>query len=191
MAQVAVRRELAPRGSDDTGVEVSQQVVGRSPWELFWRRFRRDKFAIAGVVIVASWSSLAIARARSSRSDGPRSEPGLLDRARLVRPPDRALRPSSGSASTGRPRPLRPGHLRRADVARSIAFVATGSRATIGVVLGLLAGLLPRQGGHAHLAVIDVVLSLPVLLLALGLAAACGLPARVPRRPDQARARSS
>jgi hypothetical protein len=37
-----------PIDPEATSVEVSQQVVGRSPWELFWRRFRRDKFALGG-----------------------------------------------------------------------------------------------------------------------------------------------
>ncbi|MGH2576278.1 MAG: hypothetical protein ACRDG9_00790 [Actinomycetota bacterium] len=32
----------------DAGVEVSAAVIGRSPWELFWRRFRKDKVALLG-----------------------------------------------------------------------------------------------------------------------------------------------
>ena len=43
---------LPPTEPDQVNVEVSQQVVGRSPWELFWRRFRRDKFAIGGLILV-------------------------------------------------------------------------------------------------------------------------------------------
>src|SRR5918911_3652958 len=34
------------------GGEPTSEVVGRSPWELFWRRFRQDKYAIAGIIVV-------------------------------------------------------------------------------------------------------------------------------------------
>ena len=50
----------APIDPEATNVEVSQQVVGRSPWELFWRRFRRDKFAIGGAFIVIMIFAIAI-----------------------------------------------------------------------------------------------------------------------------------
>ena len=38
--------------SDTPSEEPSKEVVGRSPWELFWRRFKQDKFAIAGIIVV-------------------------------------------------------------------------------------------------------------------------------------------
>src|SRR5687767_3090702 len=36
------------------------QVEGRTPWQLFWRRFRQDKFAIAGCFFIVIMSLLAI-----------------------------------------------------------------------------------------------------------------------------------
>ena len=36
------RRVTAPR----------KVVAGRSPWEIFWRQFRKDRWALAGIVIV-------------------------------------------------------------------------------------------------------------------------------------------
>jgi len=36
-------------------------VVGRSPGQLFWRRFRKDRFAIAGLVAITIMITLAIA----------------------------------------------------------------------------------------------------------------------------------
>ena len=33
-------------------VEGAKAVEGRSPWQLFWTRFRRDKLAIAGAVFL-------------------------------------------------------------------------------------------------------------------------------------------
>ncbi len=29
-----------------------KDVVGRSPWEIFWRQFRKDRWALAGIVVV-------------------------------------------------------------------------------------------------------------------------------------------
>ena len=61
MAQVT--SEVAPGTPiepGEVGVEVAQQVVGRSPWELFWRRFRRDKFALGGAFIVLVMFAIAL-----------------------------------------------------------------------------------------------------------------------------------
>ena len=37
-----------------------REVVGRSPWEIFWRQFRKDRWALAGIVIVFIMLLLAI-----------------------------------------------------------------------------------------------------------------------------------
>ena len=37
-----------------------KEVVGRSPWEIFWRQFRKDRWALAGIVIVVIMLLLAI-----------------------------------------------------------------------------------------------------------------------------------
>ena len=51
MAQVGTR----PTGTDTTATppEGQKAIVGRSPSELFWRRFRQDKFAVAGLIFIA------------------------------------------------------------------------------------------------------------------------------------------
>jgi peptide/nickel transport system permease protein len=59
----------------------------------------------------------------------------------------------------------------------TVAFLATGLAVVIGIVLGTLAGFF---GGWVDTGVsraIDIVLSLPILLLAIGIAAACGITA--------------
>jgi peptide/nickel transport system permease protein len=56
-----------------------------------------------------------------------------------------------------------------------IAFFATGMATTLGVIFGMLAGFYRGKVDTFISRTIDVVLSLPVLLLALGLVAACGL----------------
>jgi peptide/nickel transport system permease protein len=57
----------------------------------------------------------------------------------------------------------------------TVALVATGISLFIGVALGLTAGYYRGKVDTFISRLIDIVLSLPVLLLALGLVAACGL----------------
>src|SRR5918996_887720 len=40
--------------------ETPASIIGRSPWEIFWRHFRQDRFAIAGLVIIALMLLMAI-----------------------------------------------------------------------------------------------------------------------------------
>jgi len=58
-----------------------------------------------------------------------------------------------------------------------IAFFATGIASTIGVTLGIIAGFYRGKVDTLISRTIDVVLSLPVLLLSLGLVSACGVSA--------------
>jgi peptide/nickel transport system permease protein len=57
----------------------------------------------------------------------------------------------------------------------TVAMVATGIALVIGVTLGLIAGFYRGKVDTFVSRVIDIVLSLPILLLALGLVAACSL----------------
>ena len=58
-----------------------------------------------------------------------------------------------------------------------IAFFATGLALLIGVILGMIAGFYRGKIDTLISRTTDVVLSLPILLLALGLASACGASA--------------
>ncbi|MGQ0670367.1 MAG: hypothetical protein ACT4PO_11950, partial [Actinomycetota bacterium] len=60
MAQVVSEPITTGAGPEQGSAEVSGSVIGRSPWELFWRRFRKDRFAIAGLVIIVMMIILAI-----------------------------------------------------------------------------------------------------------------------------------
>jgi peptide/nickel transport system permease protein len=62
-----------------------------------------------------------------------------------------------------------------ARVSLLVAFVATGISMIVGVTLGMVAGFLRGWVDMAISRVIDVLLAFPILLLALGLAAACSL----------------
>jgi ABC-type dipeptide/oligopeptide/nickel transport system permease subunit len=62
-----------------------------------------------------------------------------------------------------------------ARVSLLVAFVATGISMVVGVTLGMVAGFLRGWVDMAISRLIDVLLAFPILLLALGLAAACSL----------------
>jgi peptide/nickel transport system permease protein len=165
----------APIDPEQTSVEVSQQVVGRSPWELFWRRFRRDKFAIGGSLIVIMITVLAVlAPVIAGFTHGPNEV--HLDRLDSFGIP---TGPQSGYPfgvdTAGRDLMVRVIYGARTSLI--IAIFATGLASLIGVTLGMLAGFYRGKTDTVISRTIDVILSLPVLLLALGLVSACGLDA--------------
>ncbi len=175
MAQVASERITVGGGPSPVGGEPSQSVVGRSPWELFWRRFRKDTFAIAGLVFVVIIGILALTAplfAKYINHHGPNNvDLKALDQFGLPSGPSGKY--WFGVDTTGRDLFVRV--LYGAKTSLFIAFVATGLASLIGVILGLLAGYYRGKVDTLISRTIDVVLSLPVLLLALGLVSACGL----------------
>jgi ABC-type dipeptide/oligopeptide/nickel transport system permease subunit len=175
MAQVtSAATEDAPLGPDQPSVEVSQQVIGRSPWELFWRRFRKDKFAIGGLIIVVIMVLCALFAPLASTITGHGPNEVFLDRLDEFGIP---TGPQAdfwfGLDTAGRDLFVRVMYGARTSLI--IAFFATGLATVIGVILGLLAGFYRGKVDTVISRTVDVWLSLPVLLLALGLASACGL----------------
>lgn len=175
MAQVTSEPSpAAPEGPEAPTIEVSQQVIGRSPWELFWRRFRKDGFAIAGLVIIAIMFVLAVFAPMTESITGHGKNEVYLDRLDSFGIP---TGPQGdfwfGLDTAGRDMFVRVVFGARTSLV--IAFFATGLATLIGVLLGLLAGFYRGKVDTIISRTVDVWLSLPVLLLALGLAAACGL----------------
>lgn len=174
MAQVTAPPTGVPQGPDESSVEVPRQVLGRSPWELFWRRFRKDKFAIAGLVIVALMILLAVLAPLAATITGHGPNQVFLDRLDSFGIP---TGPQGdfwfGLDTAGRDLFVRVAYGARTSLI--IAFFATGLATAIGVILGLIAGFYRGKVDTVISRTVDVWLSLPVLLIALGLASACGL----------------
>jgi peptide/nickel transport system permease protein len=163
-----------PVGGAPTGGEAPQEVIGRSPWELFWRRFRKDRFALAGMVVVGLMITLALMAPLISKwvGHGPNQVfLNQLDSFGLPTGPHSGF--WFGVDEAGRDLMVRVIYGARTSL--FIALFATGLATVIGVVLGMLAGFYRGKTDTVISRAIDVVLSLPVLLLALGLVAACGL----------------
>jgi peptide/nickel transport system permease protein len=163
----------APIDPEQTSVEVSQQVIGRSPWELFWRRFRKDKVALGGALIVILIIALAISAPAIASFFHDPNDVNLEQLDSFGIP----LGPNSeywfGADTAGRDLMVRVIYGARTSLI--IALFATGLASLIGVSLGITAGFYRGKVDTVISRTIDVVLSLPVLLLALGLVSACGV----------------
>ena len=174
MAQVTSEPQAgAPIPSEEISVDVSLQVIGRSPLELFWRRFRKDRVAVAGLIIVTLMLSLAIfAPVIATRFHDPNDvDLEHLDSFGIPLGPDSEY--WFGADTAGRDLMIRVVYGARTSLI--IAFFATGLATLIGVTLGTIAGFYRGKVDTFISRTIDVVLSLPVLLLALGLVSACGV----------------
>lgn len=174
MAQVTSEPEAgAPIPSEEITVDVSQHVIGRSPWDLFWRRFRKDRVAVFGLVMVTFILLLALFSPLLAKQFHDPNEV-FLDRLDSFGIP---TGPQSefwfGVDTAGRDLMVRVAYGARTSL--FIAFFATGVATLIGVTLGMLAGFYRGKVDTFISRTIDVVLSLPVLLLSLGLVSACGL----------------
>lgn len=173
MAQVTLEPTAgAPEPGAASG-EVAQQVIGRTPWQLFWRRFRKDRFAIMGAVIVIIMVIIAIIAPLFAKITGHGANEVFLDQL------DEFGLPSGpngnfwfGVDDTGRDLFVRVAYGARTSLI--VAIFATGIEVVIGVTLGLIAGFFRGKTDTVISRTIDVFLSLPVILLALGLVSACG-----------------
>jgi ABC-type dipeptide/oligopeptide/nickel transport system permease subunit len=166
------REKVRREGAAEAGTSA---ILGRTPWQLFWVRFRRDKVALAALAFLGLLILLAILA-------------GPITRA-FAHPPDaqfpRALDPQFGTP-TG-PSSTFPFGVDKvgedvfsrvlygARVSLEVAFIATFLSVAIGVVLGMVAGYYRGAVDTVISRVIDVTLAFPILLLALGIGSACSL----------------
>jgi len=168
----------APVDPGQAGVEVSPQVMGRSPWELFWRRFRRDRFAMGSLILLVLLTLMAIFAgviARSIIGHGPNDLflREMTDSFGLPKGPNGEF--WFGADLAGRDLFVRV--LYGARTSLTVAYLATGIAVAIGVPAGLMSGFYRGKVDTVISRTIDIVLSLPILLISLGLVSACGLAA--------------
>jgi peptide/nickel transport system permease protein len=159
----------------DEATETPQEIAARSPFALFWRRLRQDKVAlvalgfIALLIIIAIFAPLMVKLFGAHPPNAQNS--GALDEFGSAAAPGHGY--LFGTDGLGRDVFSRT--LYGARVSLEVAFLATGLIVLIGVTLGMIAGYY-RGGVDTVLSrSMDVVLAFPVLLLALGLGAACSL----------------
>ena len=116
-------------------------VAARSPLQLFWRRFRKDKVALAARIFIVLLILIAIFAPLIRELVGrARPERGLDRGARRLRAADGPERPSTCSASTSIGRDIFSRVLDGAQVSLMVAFIGTGLSVLIGVTMGMIAG---------------------------------------------------
>jgi peptide/nickel transport system permease protein len=170
---------LHPEGSGLATEEVltgeERQITARSPLQLFWRRFRRDKVAMAALFFIVLLVLVAIFAPLIVKAVGA-PDPNVQDPDSLN---DFGL-PAGPSADhifgvdqIGRDVFSRT--IYGARVSLTVAVIATALIVVIGTVAGMVAGFYRGWTDSVLSRIMDVQLAFPVLLLALGLGAACSL----------------
>ena len=159
----------APEGS-----ELSGEVVGKSPWQLFWGRFKQDKVAFVGLGVIVLLVLLALFAGVIAKltGHGPNDlslSREMTDEFGLPKGPNSEY--WFGADTAGRSLFIRVIYGIRTSL--TVALFATGISVTIGIILGIIAGFFRGKIDTVISRVIDIVLSLPFLLFAIGISAAC------------------
>lgn len=154
-------------------------IQGRTPWQLFYARLRRDKWALAGGIFILFMVFLAIfgaplASAITGHSVNEKFLYEMTDEFGSPKGPTLSSEVGAflfGADGLGRDMLVRILYGARASL--TVALMATTMELFIGVGLGLVAGFYRGKVDTFISRASDVVLTLPVLLLAAGLASAC------------------
>jgi peptide/nickel transport system permease protein len=163
--------------AEDTGVEQmvtgETSVAARSPMQLFWRRFRKDRVAIVALCFIIALITVAILAGPITKLVGA-AAPNVQETKALD---DFGLPngPSSDHLFGVDPigRDVFSRVLYGAQVSLKVAFIGTGLSVLFGTFFGTMAGFFRGFIDTAISRCLDVLLAFPVLLLGLGLATAC------------------
>jgi len=159
---------------DATMAVLAKKVEGRSPWALAWERLRRDKVAMIslGVIVVIVLMALCapVFAAWTGHQPNHQYHGAGLTESGLPRPPSGSF--YLGTDNLGRDVLVRLAYGAR--VSLLVGVVATLITVAIGVVVGLTAGFLGGVVDTALARLVDVVLSMPFLLLAIALVSITG-----------------
>jgi peptide/nickel transport system permease protein len=163
--------------AEDTGLDQmirgEEQVTARSPLQLFWRRFRKDKVALVALGFIVLLVLAAIFAKPIIKLVGAPS-PNIQETNALD---DFGLPTGPSSAHLFGVDPIGRDVFSRviygAQVSLTVAFVGTGLSVLFGVFLGTVSGFYRGWSDTIIARSLDVMLAFPVLLLGLGLATAC------------------
>jgi len=167
--------EARPAAETLEFLDTGGDVAARSPLQLFWRRFRRDRVAVVagGVVIVLIVIAIAA--------------PLILTILGLPGPNTENLNLTDSFGSPLGPSAAHPFGVDQLgeDVASRVIYgtrvslevgiIGTAISTFIGVSVGLMAGFFRGWVDTLLSRTVDIVLSIPILLLGIGIGAACSV----------------
>jgi peptide/nickel transport system permease protein len=159
----------------DEAATSTGEIAARSPLALFWRRLRRDKVALTALAFIFLLVIVAIFAGQIVKLFG--AHPPNAQNSNALDEFGSAAAPGNGyiMGTDGLGRDVFSRTLYGARVSLMTAVVSTGLIVLIGVTLGMIAGYYRGAVDTVLSRSMDVVLAFPVLLLALGLGAACSL----------------
>jgi peptide/nickel transport system permease protein len=168
--------EVLPQGGGQLDfLEVGGDIAARSPLQLFWRRLRQDRVALASLAFIAFLIVLAIAA------------PLVVSILGLPGPNTQNLNLTDSFGSPLGPTSAHPFGVDQLGqdvmsrviygtrVSLEVGIIGTGISTFIGVIVGLVAGFYRGWVDTLLSRFIDVVLSIPLLLLGIGIGAACAV----------------
>jgi ABC-type dipeptide/oligopeptide/nickel transport system permease subunit len=159
----------------DEAATATGEIAARSPLALFWRRLRRDKVALVALAFIVLLIVIAIFAGQIVKLFG--AHPPNAQNSDALDSFGSAAAPGHGyiMGTDALGRDVFSRTIYGARISLATAFLATGLIVMIGVTLGMIAGYYRGFVDTALSRSMDVVLAFPVLLLALGLGAACSL----------------
>jgi peptide/nickel transport system permease protein len=166
---------LDPNASIDAVELAPGEIAARSPRQLFWRRFRADRVAMASagfillLIVIAILAPLII---KLLGLPGPNvQDPNATDAFGSPLGPTAAH--PFGVDGVGRDVASRVIYGSR--VSLEVGIFGTAIATVIGTVIGLLAGYYRGWVDTVVSRIVEVFLAFPVLVLGLGIGAACGV----------------
>jgi peptide/nickel transport system permease protein len=168
----------APHAAGPTSVDerpvAARHIEGRSPWILAWQRLRRDRVAMVSLVIIGLIILLAVFAPVTTAITG--HPPNEQYRETGLSPDGLPLPPNSefwlGTDDLGRDIFVRIAYGAR--ISLLVGVAATLMTVLIGVVVGLAAGFLGGIVDTVLARLVDLVLSIPFLLVAIALVSITG-----------------
>ena len=140
-------------------------MANYSPKRLFWQRFKKNKLAVAGGIIV-----LILFMTAASASFISPSDPNEIDRKQILEPP--SISHPLGTDDLGRDVFAR--MIYGSQISLAVGFVAVGIATIIGIFLGALSGYYGSWTDRIIMRFIDVMLSIPTFFLILAVIAFVG-----------------
>ncbi len=159
--------------AEDAGAS-ARRIEGRSPWALAWQRLRRDRVAMVSLAVIALVVLVAIFAPVVAAVTGHGPNEQFRDTG--LSPEGLPVAPSStfwfGTDDLGRDILVRIAYGAR--VSLLVGVVATALTVVIGVVVGLVAGFVGGVVDTLLARLVDIVLSMPFLLVAIALVSITG-----------------